>query len=1040
MLKTIIRFSIRFRGVIIALAFLLAGYGLYTLSQVKLDVFPSFTPPLVTLVTEAPGLSPEQVAVLVTQPIQNALSGTAGLQAMRSRSIQGLSVIALTFHNGTGIYRDRQIVAERLNTVAGQLPLGVRAPFLTPLTSATGVVQVLGLTSDTRSLMTLRTLADWLLKPQLLSIPGVANVAIYGGQVRELQIQVEPHKLVRFGLSLQDIIRAAQRATGVRGAGFLEDANQRIAIRTEGQSITADQLANVILRRRQGADLRLGDVAQVVAAPAPAIGGATIEGKPGVILNVEEQYGANTLAVTRALRDRLQQLGPVLAKQGVSLHPDLFGQASYIETAIAHLRTALLVGAILVIAVLFFFLFNVRTALISATAIPLSLLTAIIVLNALGASINTMTLGGLAIAIGEVVDDAIIDVENIFRRLRENRARAQPSSIAKVVLASSLEVRGAVTYATFIVALVFVPVLSLSGVAGKLFAPLGEAYIAAVFASLAVALTVIPALAYLLLGRTQPRPLDPAWLCKIKAIQARLLTRAERHSRLLIVGIALLFLVAMAVLQSFGSNFLPEFRERHFIVHVSTEPGTSLAESIELGRHISTALSRILAVRSVAQRVGRAEQTGTDTYGVNVSEFIVGLKPLSGSAQEQVLARIRKTLSGFPGVNSSVETPLSDRIEETISGYTAPVVVSIFGTNFNLLYEKAREIASVLEQLPGAVDVRMHAPPSAPQLTIRLRQTALARWGFEPVDVLDAIRTAYAGSIVAQTYQGNRVFNVVVTLDPAGRRNPAQVGNLPLRNPNGLTVPLRDLADIYEGVGPYAILETAGQPVQTVTAAVHGQALSEFVHAAEHRIHKDISFPAGTYVVFSGAAEAQAKAQSELFIHALMVGVGIVLLLFVVLRRARALSLVLLNLPFALIGGVAAVLVTGGVLSLGAMVGFVAVFGITLRNSIMLMSHYQHLVEVEGVPWGREAMIRGAQERLVPILMTALVTALGLLPLALTSGAPGNEIEGPMAQVILGGLITSTLLNLLVMPTLALQYGRFEYAPETELLSRPDEV
>lgn len=1025
MLKAIIRFSIRFRGVIIALALLLAGYGLYTLSQVKLDAFPSFTPPLVTLVTEAPGLSPEQVAVLVTRPIQNTLSGTAGLQAMRSRSIQGLSVITLTFHNGTDIYRDRQIVAERLNTVAGQLPLGVRAPFLTPLTSATGVVQVLGLTSDTRSLMTLRTLADWLLKPQLLSIPGVANVAIYGGQVRELQIQVQPEKLVRFGLSFQDVVRAAQRATGVRGAGFLEDANQRIAIRTEGQSITAAQLANVILLRRQGADLRLGDVAQVVAAPAPAIGGATIEGKPGVILNVEEQYGANTLAVTKALRDRLQQLDPVLAKQGVSLHPDLFGQASYIETAIAHLRTALLVGAILVIAVLFLFLFNVRTALISATAIPLSLLTAIIVLNALGASINTMTLGGLAIAIGEVVDDAIIDVENIFRRLRENRARAQPSSIAKVVLASSLEVRGAVTYATFIVALVFVPVLSLSGVAGKLFAPLGEAYIAAVFASLAVALTVTPALAYLLLGRTQPRPLDPAWLCKLKEVQARLLTHAERHSRLLIVGITLLFLVAMAVLQSFGSNFLPEFRERHFIVHVSTEPGTSLAESIELGRHISMALSRIPAVRSVAQRVGRAERTGTDTYGVNVSEFIVGLKPLSGHAQEQVLARIRKTLSGFPGVNSSVETPLSDRIEETISGYTAPVVVSVFGTNFNLLYEKAREIASVLEQLPSAVDVRMHAPPSAPQLTIRLRQTALARWGFEPVDVLDAIQTAYAGSIVAQTYQGNRVFNVVVTLDPAGRRNPAQVGNLPLRNPNGLMVPLRDLADIYEGVGPYAILETAGQPVQIVTAAVHGQALSEFVHAAERRIHKDISFPAGTYVVFSGAAEAQAKAQSELLMHALMAGVGIVLLLFIALRRARALFLVLLNLPFALIGGVAAVLFTSGVLSLGAMVGFVTIFGITLRNSIMLISHYQHLVEVEGMSWGREAAIRGAQERLVPILMTALVTALGLLPLALTSGAPGNEIEGPMAQVILGGLMTSTILNLLVLPIMALRFGRF---------------
>ena len=1028
MLKAVIRFSIRFRGMIIALSFLLVGYGLYTLSHMEMEAFPNFTPPLAVVDTEAPGLSPEQVAALVTQPIQNALSGIAGLQAMRSRSIQGLSVITLTFHNGTDIYRDRQIVAERLNTVAGQLPLSVRAPFLTPLTSATGVVQVLGLTSDTRSLMTLRTLADWLLKPQLLSIPGVANVAIYGGQVRELQIQVEPEKLVRFGLTFQDVVRAAQRATGVRGAGFLEDANQRIAIRTEGQSITAAQLANVVILRHQGADVRLGDVAQVAAAPAPAIGGATIGGKPGVILNVEEQYGANTLAVTRVLKDRLRQLEPVLAAQGVSLHPDLFGQASYIKTAIAHLRTALLVGAILVVAVLFLFLFNVRTALISAIAIPLSLITAIIVLNALGASINTMTLGGLAIAIGEVVDDAIIDVENIFRRLRENRARPQPLSIAKVVLKSSMEVRGAVTYATFIVALVFLPVLSLSGVAGKFFAPLGEAYIAAVFASLGVALTVTPALAYLLLGHTPTSPIDHAWIRALKAGQARVLAAIAGQHRWLMVGITILFLAAAAVFHSFGSNFLPEFSERHFIVHVSTAPGTSLAESLQLGRHISMALSRIPAVRSVAQRVGRAERTGTDTYGVNVSEFIVGLKPLSGSAQEQVLARIRKTLAGFPGVGFSVETPLSDRIEETISGFTAPVIVSVFGTNFDVLYEKAREIAAVLKQLPGAVDVQMHAPPSAPQLTIRLRRTALARWGFEPVDVLDAIQIAYAGSIVAQTYQGNRVFNVVVTLDTAERRNPAQVGNLPLRNPNGLMVPLRDLADIYEGVGPYAILETAGQPVQTVTAAVHGQALSEFVHAAEHRIHKDISFPPGTYVVFSGAAEAQAKAQSELLMHALMAGVGIVLLLFIALRRARALFLVLLNLPFALIGGVTAVLLTGSVLSLGSLVGFVTIFGITLRNSIMLISHYQHLVEVEGMSWGREAAIRGAQERLVPILMTALVTALGLLPLALASGAPGNEIEGPMAQVILGGLITSTALNLLVLPTMALRFGRFGYA------------
>ena len=1034
MLKAIIRFSIRLRGVIIALAFLLIGYGLYTLSHMEMAAFPNFTPPLVVVDTEAPGLSPTQVDVLVTQPIEHALSGAVGLQAMRSRSIQGLSVITLTFRNGTDIYRDRQLVSEQLNTVIGQLPSGVHAPFLAPLTSATGVIQVVGLTSTTRSLMALRTLAYWSLRPQLLGIRGVANVAVYGGQVRELQIQVEPTQLVRFGLSFQDIVRAARRATGVRGAGFLEDANQRIAIRTEGQSLTAARLATVVLLRRQGADVRLGDVARVTAAPAPAIGGATIEGRPGVILNIEEQYGGNTLAVTRAVKARLQEIGPVLAAQGVSLHPDLFQQASYIDTAVAHLRAALLLGAVLVIVVLFLFLFNVRTALISAIAIPLSLLTAIVVLHALGVGINTMTLGGLAIAIGEVVDDAIIDVENILRRLGENRTRARPLPVAQVVLRSSLEVRGAVVYATFIVALVFVPVLTLSGVTGKLFAPLGEAYIAAVFASLGMALTLTPALAYLLLGSTASQKatpsqsLDYAWVRALKSGHARVLAVIEDHSRWMIGGIALFCGIAVVLVFSFGSNFLPKFNERHFIVHVSTAPGTSLAESLRLGRRVSLALRRIPTVRSVAQRVGRAEKTGTDNYGVNVSEFIVGLKPLSAAGQRRSLTEIRKTLAGFPAVEFSVETPLSDRIEETISGHTAPVVISVFGANIDVLYEKALEITHVLKRMPGAVDVRMHSPPTAPQLTIRLRPAALARWGFTPVEVLDAIHIAYAGTVVAQTYQGNRVFNVVVMLGPARRQNPAQVANLPLRNPNGLMVPLHNLADIYESPGPSAILETAGQPVQTVTTNVHGQALNHFVHEAEQQIHEAVSFPAGTYVVFSGAAAAQAKAQSELLMYSLMAGVGVVLLLFIALRSLRSLFLVLLNLPFALVGGVAAVLLTGGILSLGSLVGFVTIFGITLRNSLMLISHYQHLVEKEGVSWGRSAAIRGAQERLVPILMTALVTILGLLPLALTSGAPGNEIEGPMAQVIIGGLITSTILNLFMLPMMALRFGHFEPA------------
>lgn len=1026
MLTAIIRFSIRFRGVIIALACLLVGYGHYTSFHMELEAFPSFTPPVVVVDTEAPGLSPAQVEALVTQPIEDVLSGAVGMRTMRSRSIQGLSVIDLTFHNKTSIFRDRQITAELLSAVVQQLPAGVRAPVMTPLTSTLGVVQVVGLTAPKRSLMALRTLAYSVMRPQLLSIPGVAAVAVYGGEVRELQIQVEPQKLVRFGLSLQDVVRAARSATGVIGAGFLQNDNQRIAVRTEAQTLTASELANVVLlRSKGGAEIRLGDIARVIAAPAPTIGGASIEGQQGIILNIEEQYGADTLAVTRALRQRLAELRPALTAEGVTLHPCLYEQASYIETAIAHLRFVLLLGAVLVVAVLFLFLFNARTALISAVAIPLSLLTALIILDAFGASINTMILGGLAIAVGEVVDDAIIDVENILRRLRENQSLANPAPVAEVVFRSSVEIRGAVVYATFIVALVFLPLLTLSGVTGKLFAPIGEAYIAAVMASLGVAITVTPALSYLLLGKMRFRKADPAWIIALKARHTRALAAIERHSRWLISGVSLLCLVAVVLLPPFGRDFLPPFKERHFLVHVSAVPGTSLKETMTLGALISHALSDIPAVRSVAQRAGRAENTGSDNNGVNASEFIVGLKSLSVRGQRQALATIRKVLSGFPGISFAVETPMSDSLEESVSGYTAPVVISVFGNNLDVLYEKAKEIVGVLKTMPAAADVQLHAPPTAPQLTIQLRPSELARWGFQPLNVLDAVQTAYAGTPVAQTYQGNQIVDVVVTIDPKDRRFPSQVGELPLRNASGMIVPLRDLANIYESPGPNAITETSGQPTQTVTANVRGEALNKFVDEAEAKIHHEVDLPPGTYVVFSGAATAQARAQNQLILHSVMAGVGVLVLLFIALGSVRTLLLVLLNLPFALVGGVLAVLVTGGTLSLGSLVGFVTIFGISLRNSIMLISHYQHLVDVEGATWGPDAAFRGAQERLIPIVMTALVTALGLLPLALAGGAPGNEIEGPMAQVILGGLITSTILNLFVLPSIALRFGRF---------------
>lgn len=1026
MLTAIVRSALRLRGVIIALACLLAGYGIYSLFRARLDVFPEFAPPLAVIQTEAPGLSAEQVERLVTQPIENVMGGTLGLDTMKSRSLQGLSFVTMTFKDGIDIYRARQLAAERLNSVAGSLPGGVAPPALLPMTSSTDVAMVIGLTSNVHSLGDLYNFANWTLRPQLMNIPGVADAIVFGGDVQQLQIQVDPQKLVRYGLSLQDVLNAARQSTGVRGAGFLENTNQRIILNTEGQILRPDQLAQVVVTYKSGIGVHLGDVARVQLAPAAAAGAATIAGKPGVMLIIESQYSADTMSVTRAVEQRLASLSPVIAASQVILHPDIFRPANFITAAISHLRTALLTGGVLVILVLFLFLLNVRTAFISATAIPLSLLTAVIVLNHYGISLNTMTLGGLAIALGEVVDDAIIDVENIYRRLRQNQLLAQPQPAARVVLHASIEVRSSVVFATFIVALVFLPVLTLTGVAGKLFAPLGITYILAILASLGVALTVTPALALALLARQPLKPEEPKLVARFKARYLHLLDRLERHSNLVIAGIALLCVGALAVLPFFSTSFIPELREDHYTVHMALAPGASLAESIRIGNRVTAALDKVPGVRLVAQRAGRASDM-VDPAGVNTSEFEVDLQPgLSGASQQRALDAIQVALGQFPGLITSANTFLAERIDETISGTTAPVSVNIFGNNLDNLDRTAQQVVRVLNQVPGAIGVRMQSPPGTPQLVIRLKQDQLVRWGFTPVAVMDAVQAAYQGVNVAQAYQGNRIYDVTVLLPPASRQSLAEVGALPLRNPEGVTVPLSQLATITQANGRFQILHSGGQRLQTVTMGVHGRPISDFVRDAAVRIHREVPMPKGTYAVFAGESQAQAQAQHDLLVDALIALAGIVLLLFLALKSARALLLVLVNLPFALVGGVLTVLATGGTLSLGSLIGFVTLFGITLRNSIMLISHYEHLVHTEGIAWGREAASRGATERLVPILMTALVTALGLLPLALASGAPGNEIEGPMAIVILGGLFTSTALNLLVLPTLALRFGHFE--------------
>ncbi len=962
MLSRLVSLSIQFRGIVVVLACLTIGYGVYSAVHARYDVYPEFAPPQVVVQTEAPGFSPADVERLVTRPVEYALNGMPDLASIRSQSIQGLSVVTTLFEDQTDVYRARQMVSERLAEAASQMPQGAQPPVMAPLTGATSLTLVFGLTSDVRSLTELRTLADWTIRPRLLSVPGVARVSIYGGDVKQLQIQTHPERLAAFNISAEMLLAAARQATGIRGAGFLETPLQRIVLETRGQSLTPEDLGETVFSVAGGRAVRFKDVGTVAEGAEPRIGAATIMGKPGVLLLVSSQFAANTLEVTERVEQALDELKPGIAAAQIQLHPDLFRPANFVTTSVRSVTQALLIGATLVAIILFFFLFNLRAALISLTAIPLSLLVAVIVMTRFGETLNTLTLGGLAIAIGEVVDDAIIDVENIFRRLRESERPLSPSTLFRAVLDASLEVRGAVVYATFIVILVFLPVLTMSGIQGRLFAPLGWAYVLAILASLLVALTVTPALSHLLLPRTAEAVREPEHVSKLKESYRSLLRWLNDHTGLAVGGAAALCVAAIAVLPFFGGEFLPELHEGHFILHTAALPGTSLEETARQGKLITTELLKNPQIRSVAQQIGRAERHD-DTWGTHYSEFHVDLKPGSEADAEEAQSRIRKVMRGFPGIAFGVKSFLTERMEEVLEGVTAQVAVKVFGDDLDVIDQKAREVSRVISGIRGAADVQVESPPGIPEMLIQLRRDRLHQFGFQPIQVLEAVQMAYQGAIAGQISEGSRVFGVSVILDPQTRERPEAVSQLMLQNAEGLRVPLGELAEV---------------------------------------------------------------AQRDILVYSLLSGAGIILLLQSVFRKIRHTLLTLANLPFALVGGIVAAFLSGGVLSVGSLVGFVTLFGITMRNSIMMISHFEHLVEQEGMRWGLDAAIRGASERLTPVLMTAVVTALGLLPLALGSGKPGKEIEGPMAIVILGGLVTSTALNLLLLPALALRYGKFE--------------
>jgi CzcA family heavy metal efflux pump len=1018
MLAAIVRASLRNPGIVTALACLIAALGLAALVAARFDVFPDFAPPHVLLQTEAPGLDATQVEALVTRPLEQLLAGTENVATVRSTSSQGLSAIQVVFDRGGDPYRQRQVVTERLAEFAGQLPQGVGAPLLSPLSSSMEYLVHFGYTSDRLSPVALRDIVQWTVKPQILAVPGVAQVQIFGGEVHERLIEIDPAKLSAAGLTLEDVSAAARRATALIGGGYIETPAQRIVIQAQAPGATLEALAQAVVGTRGGLPVRLGDVAAVHEGAEPRFGDALIAGRPGILIETSTQYGANTLEVTRALEQQLDALAPALAKQGVQYHPALLRPASFIESAIDKLRNSLGLGAVLVVALLLITLRDWRGALISFSAIPFALLTTVWILEAFGMSLNTMTLGGLVVALGVVVDDAVIDVENILRR---RRGAARDTDIGKLFIGASLEVRRPVFYATAAVAVAFLPILLMSGLQGAFFRPLSISFLLAVGLSLLVAMSVTPALCVLVMTRHSPRS-EAAFLRYLKRGQLGAIAWLNERPRTLLAIALVAGLAGIVLLPMLGARLLPDFRENYLIAHASLRPGVSLAETTRVGERISKGLIAIPGVKSVAEQIGRAEN-GQDPDAPNKSEFEVQIDPRKGRSASEIDAAIRDVFDDYPNQLVEIYSVLAERIGETLSGESAPFSISVIGSDLDADDQVGARIVAVLQSLPDSGTVRLTVPPREVELRVELLPERMVIYGLQAADVLQTLNAAYYGSAAAELNQADRTVPVVVRIAGAAA-DPHAVGALLLRGRDGAVIPLSSVAKITMVLARSLVDHQDGLRRQIVVASPKGADQAGYAEAARRAIAAKVQLPPGVFLRYGGAAEAQTAARNELLLHSGAAFVLIVLLLALAFGHARHVLLVLLSLPSTLIGGVAAVALTGGTLTLGAMVGFVALFGMAARNTILLVSHYDHLVNVEAEPWNLGTASRGAEERLTPVLLTALLTGLALLPVALQLHQPGHEIEGPMAVVILGGLVSSTLVSLLLIPPLAAHWLR----------------
>lgn len=1017
MMRWLISSSLHLRVAVLAAAALLIAAGLSIVRRAPLDVFPEFAPPLVEIQTEAPGLSTTEVESLISTPIENAVNGVIGLKTLRSKSVLGLSSVVLLFDPGADLMRSRQLVQERLAIVTPQLPAVSRPPvILSPLSSTSRVMKI-GLTSKQLSQVELSTLARWTIRPRLMAVPGVANVAIWGQRDRQFQILVDPDRLRDLRIPLDQVTLATREAASPAAGGFVDTPNQRLAVTHQPSVTTAAQLGRIPVTFRNGSPILLRDVARVTEGFPQPIGDAVINDVPGILLIVEKQPAGNTLDVTRGVEAALAALAPGL--RGVEVDPTIFRPATFIEMSLDNLNRALLYGAVMVILVLVFFLYEWRTALISLTALPLSLISAALVIYYTGQTINTMVLAGLAIALGEVVDDAIIDVENIVRRLRLNRASATPQPAFRVVLDASLEVRSAVVYASVIVALVFLPVLFLEGLAGSFFRPLALSYVLAVLASLLVALTVTPAMALILLPGSSLDRRESPFLRWLKERYRHGISPLLDHPRLILGATFALLLLSAASLPFLGEDFLPHFREYDFLMHWVEKPGTSLEAMRRITIRASRELRAIPGVRNFGSHIGRAE-VADEVVGPNFTELWISLDPRV--PYEATIARIQRVVDGYPGLYRDLLTYLKERIKEVLSGGSGAIVIRIYGPGVETLQQQARVVAAAIQDVPGVTNLQVEPQVLVPQVEISIKQEAAARFGLTSGEIRRSAVTLLRGTKAGEIYEDQKIFDIAVWSEPALRASPEALGALRIDTPGGANIPLRDVADFRIVPAPNVIQHENTSRRIDVSCNVKGRDLGSVAREIESKV-RGVAFPQGYHPEFLGEYAARQEARRRLLLLGAVALLGIFLILQSDFQSARLAGLVFLSLPFALIGGVAMTFASGGILSLGSLVGFVTVIGIAARNGIMLVSHYRHLEHEEGEAPGRELILRGSVERLSPILMTGLATALALLPIALAGNKPGQEIEHPMAVVILGGLLTSTLLNLVVMPVLYHQFG-----------------